>query len=449
MSLLALTLTIIFVTSTQTKSELEVEGLQVAQLENSPKVRVEVVPKEDTTVQAQVSSEGDENGMVVSVCNELCLKIHQASEMLENGTTPEDLNARSETLSQLMVSFNARAGVRNQEYFPHLAQDHIVLVVYSHRRADYLQIVLDALRLVEGINETLLIVSHDGYFPETVAAVQTVDFCQVAEVFVPYSPQVFRHTHPGSSLGDCPSRISLAEAQALGCKGDPDQYGNYREPKFVSLKHHWFWLMNYLWDGFPPLQGFEGYLAFIEEDHVLSRNAYLNLKAVAALRPELCPEECLFLNIGPSIADGHLHQPGVVIDNPHNAGYAFDRKMWNKIRASASRFCEFDDYNWDFSLSFLLDQWHPNVSSIMPMTESIIHIGKCGMHFANDNCNPSEEVAAFFAEDHPFVDQRTPQVTRRELSRFKQGFTGWGGWGDKRDQALCMWFTKMNDGPRR
>jgi len=107
-------------------------------------------------------------------------------------------------------------------------------VLYVHNRPRYLRLVVDSLSRVEGIGEALLIVSHDGYFPEMDRIVQGIDFCQVKQIFAPYSPHLFPDTFPGVSPGDCQSKDNAKEK---GCKGDPDQYGNHRSPRIVSLKH--------------------------------------------------------------------------------------------------------------------------------------------------------------------------------------------------------------------
>lgn len=92
------------------------------------------------------------------------------------------------------------------------------------------------------------------------------------QIFAPYSPHNFVDSFPNISPGDCPERPAAGEVQ-VGCVGDADQYGNYRAPRIVSLKHHWFWLMNHVWDEMPEMRDFEGHIMFMEEDHVLAPNA--------------------------------------------------------------------------------------------------------------------------------------------------------------------------------
>jgi alpha-1,6-mannosyl-glycoprotein beta-1,2-N-acetylglucosaminyltransferase len=98
-----------------------------------------------------------------------------------------------------------------------------------------------------------------------------------SQVFAPFSPHNFVDSFPNISPEDCPERPAAGEVQA-GCRGDADQYGNYRAPRIVSLKHHWFWLMNHVWDEMEELRGFQGHVMFMEEDHVVAPNAYRTLQ---------------------------------------------------------------------------------------------------------------------------------------------------------------------------
>lgn len=76
---------------------------------------------------------------------------------------------------------------RNRDLFPSLRSDRVVVVLYVHYRPKYLKLVVSALSAVQGINETLLIVSHDGFFEDMNAIVESIRFCQVRS-FVPPFP---------------------------------------------------------------------------------------------------------------------------------------------------------------------------------------------------------------------------------------------------------------------
>lgn len=69
---------------------------------------------------------------------------------------------------------------RNQDLFPSLPDDFIPIVLYVHYRPKYLELVVASLAAVRGINETLLIVSHDGFYEDMNAVVESIRFCQVS-----------------------------------------------------------------------------------------------------------------------------------------------------------------------------------------------------------------------------------------------------------------------------
>lgn len=287
------------------------------------------------------------------------------------------------------------------------------------------------------------------FFQPMIDTTRHIDFMQYKQIFTPYSPHVRTHMHPGTTPDDCPARIAFPEADRLKCKGERDQYGNYREAKFVSLKHHWFWLMNYIWDGLPETRDFTGHIVFFEEDHVVSHNVYRNLQKLAELKDKECRDSCLFINMGPGVGDGftkasYVHNQGASIEGFHNAGYGFNRKTWLKIKSNPERFCTFGDYNWDYSLSYLMDVWYPNIASIMTRTDSLIHIGKCGTHIKSADCDPEKDIKIFQSGNHPFLGENgNIEVFRNSVPSFKKGFSGWGGWGDLRDHDLCRKFTKI------
>lgn len=76
----------------------------------------------------------------------------------------------------------------NREQFIHnlnkfglkLKTDSVVIVVQVHDRAQYLQILIDSLRKVTQIKDSLLIFSHDVYSDELNHIIHSVDFCPVS-----------------------------------------------------------------------------------------------------------------------------------------------------------------------------------------------------------------------------------------------------------------------------
>lgn len=338
---------------------------------------------------------------------------------------------------------------RNLDLYPNLGKNRIIFVLYVHNRPEYLRIVIDSLSRVDGINETLLIVSHDGYFDEMVKIVESIKFCLVKQIFAPYSPHVFPTAFPGVSSSDCNGRDDSDETK---CEGNPDQFGNYRLPKIVSLKHHWWWMMNTVWDGLRESRKHYGDILFIEEDHFLYPNAYRNLQKLIELKPKKCPD-CYFTNLAPSnvVSRGERFEM-LVAERMGNVGYAFNRSVWRKIHRKAREFCLFDDYNWDITMwAAVYPSFGGLVHTLRGPRTSAIHFGNCGLHQKLGKKGKDEGcinggVSAFEVEEiDKVVNVRSEWrvFVLRQQEGYGAGFKGWGGWGDYRDHQLCLDFAKM------
>ncbi|CAM8988976.1 unnamed protein product [Rhodiola kirilowii] len=335
---------------------------------------------------------------------------------------------------------------RNIELYPKLAMDHISIVLYVHNRPQYLKIVVQSLSQVEGINETLLVVSHDGYFEEMNKIVEGIKFCQVKQIFAPYSPHIFPNSFPGMSPSDCREKDNATERH---CTGNPDQYGNHRSPKIVSLKHHWWWMMNTVWDGLKETRHQSGHILFIEEDHFIFPNAYRNLQVLADVKSSKCPE-CYAINLAPSdVTSKGEGGDSLIAERMGNVGYAFNRSVWNKIHRKANEFCLFDEYNWDITMwATVYPSFGAPVYTLRGPKTSAVHFGKCGLHQGQGEqnaCVINGEVNIPVDETDKVVNinpQWSLHVYRNQ-DGYKAGFKGWGGWGDDRDRQLCLSFAKM------
>ncbi|CAH9137073.1 unnamed protein product [Cuscuta epithymum] len=349
--------------------------------------------------------------------------------------------------NKLSISLDLRNQLppKNIDLYPKLAKDHIVIVLYVHNRPKYLQVVVDSLSRVSGISETLLIVSHDGYFDEMNKIVEGINFCQVKQIFSPYSPHIFNDSFPATSPRDCKDKDDPAEKN---CEGNPDQYGNHRSPRIVSLKHHWWWMMNTVWDGLKETHNHVGHVLFIEEDHFIFPNAYRNLQLLAKLKAMKCPE-CYAVNLAP--LDVKSRGEGweiLVAERMGNVGYAFNRTVWKKIHEKAGKFCMFDDYNWDITMwTVVYPSFGQPVYTLRGPKASAAHFGRCGLHQGADNgaCIDDGYVTFDLQEDDKIVNIKSDWGVHLHAHQtgYQAGFKGWGGWGDRRDRQLCLEFAVM------
>ncbi|CAI5516046.1 unnamed protein product [Closterium sp. Naga37s-1] len=261
-----------------------------------------------------------------------------------------------------------------------LSDSDVVIVLLVHNRPAYLRRTLEALSKVEGIQDTLLIVSHDGYYPEMHALVRGITFCAVKQLYFPLSPHLFNASFPAASPADCQG--SAHDTTGGGeCTGQADQYGTFRDPRRLSLKHHWWWAMNAVWGGVEETRGYGGHVVWVEEDHLLFPNALRHLRALLHAKHARCPH-CIAANLAPSDVDSIQDDEPEVFsaERMGNVGYAFNRSVWELIHAQAKPFCLYDDYNWDLTLWSSVLRRLPSSWSLRWSRASAHHVGSCGLH---------------------------------------------------------------------
>lgn len=381
------------------------------------------------------------------VGSKLSGEIDDSSDMTYNYSNfTRRINLPKQNDMSISMEKKNRLPPRNLDLYPKLAKDHIIVVLYVHNRPQYLQLVVSSLSQVVGINETLLIVSHDGYFEEMNKIVEGIKFCQVKQIFSPYSPHIFPDSFPGVSPSDCKDKDDPLKKH---CEGTTDQYGNHRSPKIVSLKHHWWWMMNTVWDGLKETHGHSGHILFIEEDHFIFPNAYRNLQLLTKLKPKKCPD-CYAANLAPcDVKSRGEGWDSLIAERMGNVGYTFNRTVWRKIHRKRQEFCLFDDYNWDITMWVTVyPSFGSPVYSLRGPRASAVHFGKCGLHQGQGEkaaCIDGGAAKVGIEEADKVINIKSDWGVhvRKNQEGYQAGFRGWGGWGDTRDHQLCLDFSKM------
>ena len=65
------------------------------------------------------------------------------------------------------------------------------------------------------------------------------------------------------------------------------------------------------------------------------------------------------------------------ISTEHNMGMAFTRKLWDEVRSCNAHFCNFDDYNWDWSLYHVsLMCLEKQIKVMLVKAPRVFHIGE-------------------------------------------------------------------------
>ncbi|CAG5136087.1 unnamed protein product [Candidula unifasciata] len=227
----------------------------------------------------------------------------------------------------------------------------------------------------------------------------------------------------------------------------PDTYGHYREAKFCQAKHHWIWKLHQVFEEIHVLKDYQGDVMLLEDDYYVSPDIIVTFQKLKDLRNRECLD-CRMLVLGnyeknqnyPVI--GAKAERGYWISSRHNMGMTFNRSLWLEIKKCAKQFCQFDDYNWDWTLMHLSMTCIPDKVRLLVMKASrIFHIGECGMHKKSSNC----DLAKVKEAENKLQDNKQhlyPDVvslagdTRYKLIDPKPN----GGWGDIRDHTLCNYY---------
>ncbi len=125
-----------------------------------------------------------------------------------------------------------------------------------------------------------------------------------------------------------------------------------------------------------------------------------------------------------------------------NRGMAINRSVWNLLYGCKESFCTFDDYNWDKTLLHLRQVCLPDDLRVyVPSVPRLYHVGKCGFHYHGKDCDTStlfQQVASINTKIKLFPESLVIKTTDGRSHQPPPNQKGWGGWSDRRDQALCL-----------
>ena len=358
----------------------------------------------------------------------------------------------AQLLSEDIKRVNNEEKVMNQDVFGPMYNNKIsvVIIVQVHDRINYLRHLIKSLSIAKGINETLIIFSHDIWDDEMNTLVRSIKFAKVLQIFYPYSIQTHGNIFPGDSPSDCPSGVSKEQAKKLNCLNAewPDHFGHYRTAKVAQIKHHWWWKAHRVFDELQTIRNYDGLVLFLEEDHYLTEDFLEVLSQMNNQRNKMEPLNdiiCLGTHATKLSRDKDNYKKVEVTYwhyGHHNMGMAFDRKVWEKIKMCRQAFCNFDDYNWDFSLAHLSFSCMKESLRVMFLKgPRIFHMGECGFHNKkNIECNTEEVVRKIISKLEQLHHLLYPRSLIFEKFRTtkQRKLLGNGGWGDKRDREMCI-----------
>ncbi|VDO36306.1 unnamed protein product, partial [Brugia timori] len=303
-------------------------------------------------------------------------------------TTPLPLS--KEEIIRSIEFLNANYEILNTDKHIQLQSVEIVLVVQVHNRIEYLKELIATLKDARYIETTLLIFSHDYSSALINKLITGIDFCLVMQIFYPYSIQLFPDVFPGRDPLDCPEKANKQEAAFLKCNNwkNPDKYGHFRVARLTQIKHHWWWKMNYIFDGILKQYALtKAWVILLEEDHYVSPDFLHVMRLIVDNKSSFCAE-CQVISLGLYLKQynnfkTNLNRLGIHpwFSSKHNMGMAINVDTWELIKNCTELFCKYDDYNWDWSLLRVSMKCLPaRLKVIAVKSPRVIHIGDCGIH---------------------------------------------------------------------
>uniref|UniRef100_A0A914YFN5 Alpha-1,6-mannosyl-glycoprotein 2-beta-N-acetylglucosaminyltransferase n=1 Tax=Panagrolaimus superbus TaxID=310955 RepID=A0A914YFN5_9BILA len=355
-----------------------------------------------------------------------------------------------EDIVESIEYLNYHHEIQNEKRFGSVNQSTFVIAVQVHQRLEYLKNLIATLKNVKGIENVLIIFSHDMNFEPINTAIKNIDFCRVIQIFYPYNIQIFANIFPGQHPDDCDSSVNAKEAESLKCQNwrFPDKYGHYRIASFSQIKHHWWWKTNYV---FMLMERYhlDTYTVFLEEDHYVAPDMIHVLKILIEKKDKFC-RNCKLLSLGFYLKNfnnyrNDINKLGVHtwFSSKHNMGMALNATVWKEIKECAKLFCTYDDYNWDWSLLAISVKCMKEKMRVITLkSPRVIHVGECGVHVHHQaDCNKAVSAAsALFQQVSDALFPETfvvSEISKRMLKPSKPN----GGWGDPRDQELCLMNT--------
>ncbi|VDN01223.1 unnamed protein product [Thelazia callipaeda] len=369
---------------------------------------------------------------------------------LESGwvfrTAPSPLS--KEEIVRSIEFLNANYEILNLDKYGPVEDVRIVVVVQVHNRIEYLKILISTLKEARYIQTVLLIFSHDYSSPAINKLIKSIDFCMVMQIFYPYSIQLFPNVFPGQDPSDCPEKATKEEAAFLKCNNweNSDKYGHFRVAKFTQIKHHWWWKINYVFDGIMKQYSLtNAWVIMLEEDHYVAPDFLHVMQLIVDNKPTFCVD-CQVISLGLYLKQYDHFKTDLDrlaihpwFSSKHNMGMGINVNTWELIKNCTELFCEYDDYNWDWSLLRVSIKCLPSRLRVIAVkAPRVIHIGDCGVH--THRCAVHNAAAMATKLFHSVVHSLFPKtmVVSENLKRTLKPSKENGGWGDIRDHKLCL-----------
>jgi len=142
------------------------------------------------------------------------------------------------------------------------------------------------------------------------------------------------------------------------------------------------------------------------------------------------------------------------ISSRNNMGMAFTRSFYSKLVQCADDFCNYDDYNWDWSVQATGNRcFQPKFGrSVVAMAigrPRVFHFGTCGLHMGKgSDCKADvSPIQRLLSANAASLFPAAITVGSNNVGSSQTNPNG--GWGDVRDHKLCKLFANGFEERRR
>jgi hypothetical protein len=310
----------------------------------------------------------------------------------------------------------------------------VPFVIMVYKRVEYLKQCIDSIRKSDfNKSRVPIVISQDGNVKEVTDYVESL-----TDEFL-----IHRIVHPHSCY-DHPDDFPADSAGRLNKDYAGDSYKHPRTGSITCCKHHFTWLMKTVHSNLTLAGGAQtsDRFFFLEEDYVVAPNVYetivtgVDLFGQVKLPVGQSSDDYVFgllLDPANGSARSLLGRDGFYETLFLTGPMVISKSTIGKVIKYAKEYCEFDDYNWDWSIVHLMSKFSdfPHVC-LVPTQPQVKHIGvDGGMHSINPLKREKIIVETLPTVFHPKEFLSIPLKYRADRK-------GFGGWGHPADHEHCL-----------
>lgn len=375
--------------------------------------------------------------------------IRQNTRIFHNLFRNKSKELKPKEIRKLIARHNSAQRIFNHNINGKNKKFSITILILAYENSTNLKYLIHHLSLVKGIDQSLVIFSHKYYNAEINRIIRKIDFCQVMQIFYPFSVQAYPNEFPGIDPNDCEEYFDIHKAEMFNCNSAlySDIKGHFRNAYKAEKKHHWWWSANTVFETLncTDLVLFLEEIAFMSEDSLHLLTFMRKLVQGHVIKSDM-------FNLG---------MIPIRYENPNNfckiemrswnpkyfLGLAFNRNIWNSISSQYDNFCNIDDHSWLNSLYYISmnrkdGERFKTLATVFPR---VLSTNICNLH-EHETHETIENVYKNLKKIHSdhrcynfSVSVLIEDFNKDDIMIDYLDYNG--GWSDPRDKDLCLNMT--------